>query len=50
MYHFNLILVMAIGSRPKPEICFLPGQLKVNAFSQGVIWQFTQWLWVEHPQ
>ena len=52
---FYLILVMAIGRRPKPEICFLPGQLrwmlvhKVNACAQAALLWFTQWPKVKHP-
>ena len=28
VFFFNLILMTAIGSRPKPEICFLSGLLR----------------------
>jgi len=41
--------VTAIGGRPKPELCFLPGAVEVNALAQGALRQFTQWLWIEHP-
>jgi len=27
---FLLILVMAIGGRPEPELCFLPGRLRLR--------------------
>jgi len=29
---FFLILVTAIGGRPKPEFCFLPGRLRWTLF------------------
>jgi len=35
-----MVLVMAIGGRPKPEICFL---------SRRWLRRITQWPWVEHP-
>jgi len=40
---------MLIGSRPKPELFFLPGQFEVNTLAQGALQQITQWLWIEHP-
>jgi len=27
----------------------LAGAVEVNALAQGVLRQFTQWLWIEHP-
>ena len=27
----------------------LAGAVQVNALAQGAVWQFTQWLWIEHP-
>ena len=39
------ILVTAIGGRPKPELCFLPG----GWGERSALRQFTQWLWIEHP-
>jgi len=42
-------LVTAVSGRPKPEICLLPGRFWVNTLAQGVLRQFTQWPWKEHP-
>ena len=42
-------LVTAVSGRPKPEICPLPGRFWVNTLAQGVLRQFTQWTWIEHP-
>jgi len=39
----------AISGRPKPEICPLTGQFWGNTLAQGVLRQFTQWPWIEHP-
>jgi len=41
--------VTAINGRPKPEICSLSGRFWVNTLAQGVLRQFTQWPWIEHP-
>jgi len=40
--------VTAIGGRPKPEMCFLPGRLRWT-LAQGAQRHSTQWLWIEHP-
>jgi len=41
--------VTAVSGRPKPEICPLPGRFWVNTLAQGVLRQFTQWPWIDHP-
>jgi len=43
-----LFLVTAIGGRPKAELCFLLGRLRLTLLPKERC-RNTQWPWVEHP-
>jgi len=41
LFFYDLILVTAIGGRPKPEILLLARAVEVNALAQGALRRFT---------